>query len=365
MRDGSGGGGAVKKRSSRRAPVLWADRDLRFLASVNFEEKGTVLLRLDLRCPTAAQAGVVGVDTAVAEAEDDFYLDVGALLQLRPYEPRHSMLALVASQHEVVVRVETFWSGQESGGNSGRAVRRGTVFVSGETAALRSLRGEQDVPRTRLSAAERNRDASGVRGVAHSLVGGITLRRVHRAEAASGAALAARWVCVDYTSTHARYCQAVPRCHGRPAFGKSHDSRSTSTSSHRNGSACLEREGLTLLCDSHNEHDANAIQVMAPALRGGVPEMVGFVPRALAACLSPALRGGLVRVSGAGVHSAPIVPRVPPGGVPAAAPRFRVWFQVVPALGAASGAALSAHGSEIMQTLELVPWWVGSDVRGA
>ena len=342
------GSGRRKKPSSQLAQLVWVDSDLRFVARLSNAGDQGVLLRMDVRRPTAAQAGKLGVDTALAAAEDDLYLNVGEMLLLRPYEPRQSMrvLAAAASPHEVTVRVEAFWSGHESGGNHGRAVRSGSVLVVGETEALSRLRGDHHEPRPH-SAPGRVRDASGVCGAAHALVGGITLRRVRNAEAAAGVVFAARWICVDYTATHARYCTAVPRCTGRSSL-------------HSTSSACALREGLTLRWQTRNEHDENAIEVLAPMPDGAAAVVVGFVPRELAACLSPSLRRGCVRVSGVGVHSAPAAPCAPPSAAVsgAATVRYRVWFKVCPVAGVHDDAELAA-------ALARAPWWVDSDANRA
>ena len=350
------GSGPRKKRSSQQpAQLMWVDSELRFVARLSDAADQGVLLRLDVRRPTAAQTGGLGADAAVSDAEDDLYLNVGEMLLLRPCGPRQSMRALgaAANPDEVTVRVEAFWSGHESGGNHGRAVRSGSVTVLGETAALGRLRGDHHV-----SAPGRVRDASGVRGGTHGLVGGITLRRVRNAEAAAAAGVvlaAPRWVCVDYTATHARLCPAVPRCTGNGG------------GLHSTG-ACALRAGLTLHWQTRNENDDNAIEVVAPTPDGAAgAAVVGFVPRELAACLSPALRRGLVRVAGVGVHSAPAAPCAVPHPVPravsgGAAPsaRFRVWFQVCPVPG------VHADGAEpASEALHRAPWWVESDAHHA
>ena len=363
---------AQQKRQSDAAQLRWVDSELRFVARLSSgagEGQGGVVVCLDVRRPTAALASRLGVPAAgggghaggVADDEDDLYLEVGETLRLRPCGPRQDLRAppaAAASPHEVTVRVEAFWSSHESGGNHGCAVRAGSVAVLGDTAALGRLRGDHAAPQHDEPGGGRVRDASGVHGAAHALVGGISLRRMRRGAAAEAAAAgpgaavfaAPRWVCVDYTATHARYCPADPRC---------------SSSSRSSSRACASRGGLTLRWQTHNEHDENAIEVLAPPMPDGAAgsrALVGFVPRELAACLSPALRRGSVRVSGVGVYSAPAAAAAADAASTTTTTtnvRYRVWFQVCPA--EPGGVVQDGDGAErAAAALDRAPWWVGS-----
>ena len=346
---------AKNERRARMQQVQWAERDFRFLARVSLVQDSTTTLCLDVRTPPVARGVGQCADLAVAAAEDDLYVAVGEMVVLRSYDKFDTMAAPVASQYEVTVRVENFWNASESGGNHGRAMRHGSMLVTGETTALSRLRGDKDVRARRLPGHTRPLDASGVRGGhTHKLAGGVSLRRVHTTEVTSGTVFAARWVCIDYTGTHARYCTAEPRC-------------TTKTGTAARGTvlnnACLVRKAVTLHCQPHNEHDANAIELLV-ATPGGADNKIGFVPRGLAACLSPAMRGGLVEVSGEGVYSAPLAPGPLPSSASSAPPRHRVWFRFL-TLRSGVGGQSTQDDAELARTLSLVPWWVDAGVYGA
>ena len=262
---------------------------------------------------------------------DNLFLELQEILFLRPYHPRNAMLALNPSLYEVAVCVDNFWSANESGGNSGRPIRRGTVYVTGESEALRRLRGDKDTRFTRRGAGFGNSDGSGVRGLTHTLQGQIKLRRMRTQELSSTTVFTTRWVCVDYSTTHVFYCTAAPKCalrSGRePAVVNN---------------TCLHLDELYLERKHDNIHDANAIAVVCKSSG----RLVGFVPREIAACLAPGLDDGIVTASRKGVYS-----DVEVGGDP----HHRVWFRIDAGVGVEAGGLLRKN-------LDAIPWWVQDDI---
>jgi hypothetical protein len=274
-----------------------------------------------------------------AHLDENLFIELGEVIILRPYLPKNAMLTVNPHLFEVSVSVDNFWCEGESGGNSGRIVRRGTAYVSGETDTLRRLRGEKDTRFTargnyggKRGATRTNADASGVRGLTQKLQGGINIRRMRTKEVESGDRFDSRWVCIDYTATHKFHCTAEPRCVLRK--GKQAAVMNP---------CCFNRSDLYLVRDKENKHDSNAISVVCRHL--GINEVVGFVPRELASCLSPAIDTLSIMIDGDGIYT-----DTPSKGES----RNRVWFRV-------DHLHVGNGGSDdylVKDKLCAIPWWV-------
>ena len=319
-------------RQKKARSVQWIDSRSRFLARVCQFQDCPPLLRMELRVPR--------VDDEREELiENNLYLELQETLILRPYVPNNAMLAVNKHLYEVTVFVDNFWSTAESGGNSGRVVRRGTVYVRGDNEDLRRLRGEKDTRFTartgfggKRGAARTNTDASGVRGLTHKLHGGVNIRRMRTTELESSNSFGSRWVCIDYTPTHTFHCIAQPRCVSRkggqpPAMNP----------------CCFNQADLYLVRQKDNEHDTNAISIVCQP--SGRKEVVGFVPRELAACLAPAIDTFAVMLDAEGVYD-----DAPKKGCK----RNRVWFRI-------DGHTAGGGGPDshlVNDKLQAIPWWV-------
>jgi HIRAN domain len=328
-------------RRKKTHPIEWIDSRSRFLASVCTLQDCPPFVRMELRVPGVSE----GLSTGDS-LEDNLFIELQEVLLLRPYVPHNAMLVANPHLYEISVCVDNFWSMGESGGNSGRVVRHGTVYVSGDQEALRRLRGEEG---TRFTASgqyggqrggERtNADTSGVRGLTHKLQGGVYIRRMRTKELKSSDDIGSRWVCIDYTATHMSHCRAEPRCVLRdgeqaPAMNP----------------FCCNRPDLYLVRDRGNRHEPNAIAVVYQP--SGRREVVGFVPRELAACLAPAIDTFAVTTDAAGIYT-----DAPTRGDA----RNRVWFRV-------DGQHAGDGGPDsctVNDKLQAIPWWVTDNSSAA
>jgi len=321
------------KKKRRLNQVKWIDSNSRFFATVSSTQNQLPLVCMEICVPSIDHTDIL------CDMTDDLFIPLQEVLILRPYQPRNAMLTINPSIHEVVVHVENFWCQGESGGNSGRPIRRGTVYVTGETEALQRLRGEKDTRFTKQCRGSLNGDASGVRGLEHTLRGGIHIRRLRTAEVSSTDEFSSvgtfphRWICIDYSSNHPFHCSSIPVC----------VNRSGSQVASLNP-ACFNRGELFLQRRHDNTNDPNAIAIVVQV--GG--QLVGFVPREFSACLAPCMDGGVVTVQKQGVYS-----EVDVGGDP----HHRVWFRVdagIPGSGKLEEVVLQ-------KSLRAIPWWVESD----
>jgi hypothetical protein len=325
--------GAPQKKAKL---VEWIDSQSRFVASVSKLQDSPPLVRMEIRVPRVSDSFSVDnhIDTHL---EDNLFIQLQDIITLRPHLPHNTMLAVNPHLYEVQVRVDNFWAGHESGGNSGRSVRRGTVYVTGDAEGLRRLRGEKDTRFTAKSAGQRhiNTDGSGVRGLTHKLAGGVDIRRMRTKELKADENFGSRWVCIDYSATHVFHCTSTPKCALRS--GK----RTTEINPR-----CFGRSDLYLVRDNGNEHDNNAIAVVCQSSANR--EVVGFIPRELASCLAPAMDAFVITMDTAGVYSDP-----PPAGDT----RNRVWFSVH-SHHAGNG---DPESYLINEKLQAIPWWVTDD----
>lgn len=271
--------------------------------------------------------------------DDNIYIELQEMIRLRPYLPNNAMLEVNPGLYEVSVFVDNFWCTRESGGNAGRTVRNGTVYVRGETEMLRRLRGEKDTRFTskgkrgaQNTTTRTNADASGVRGLTQKLQGGLNIRRMRTKELESGDSFDSRWVCVDYTATHKFHCKAEPRC--VPRKGK--ESASVNP-------CCINQSELYMIRDKENEHDNNAIAIVCR--HSGLTQVVGFVPRELASCLAPAMDALSIVTDTDGIYT-----DVPRKGDT----RHKVWFRVDGRLAGTGG----AEDHLVNEKLRAIPWWI-------
>ena len=338
------GGSGHNKHRRKLSQVKWIDSNSRFIAHVSAQQDSLPLVRLDIVATTAVQVDGMMTD-AFSDTEDNLFIPIQEVLCLRPYQPQNAMLVVNPDLYEVSVCVDNFWSTHESGGNSGRRVRRGIAYVIGDTEALRRLCGERDKRFTSKGVTgqwKRTADASGVRSLTHTLSGGVKIRR-QRTLRSSNVGIDCKWVCVDYSTTHVFHCTASnPTCTRR--CGKNAAVVNAS---------CLNRDELFLVRQHDNVHDENAIAVQF--VRGGVHEVVGFVPREVAACLAPAIDAKLVEIPTKGVYSED----KPVATGTTKYPHYRVWFRVDSLVGAHVGSE-SDH-STIQLKLDAIPWWVATD----
>ena len=349
--------------------VEWVDADNRFVAYLDNLQDRFPTIRLHLKVPTAFR----GVN------DDDLFLDLQDQLVLRPYQSNSLLLSINPTLCEVIVHVENFWCENESGGNSGLPIRRGTAYVSGSVDAYKRLSGIKDKRftqkgnrtqagngRARAGAGKARalQGTGSIRGFTQTLQGGIKLRRM-RKHANIGTAsdeqveIVSWWVCIDYSKTHLFHCKADPKC----------TPRSGAVAAFTNPT-CLKMDALCLERQADNTYDKNAISVVC---RDG--HVVGYVPREIAMCLAPALDAGIIVVAGVGVYSEqPIATgavagtEIAAGAVAgtdtgtAATPkkpstRFLIWFRVDRVAGFTS---ISSNPGEILieKALRAMQRWV-------
>jgi hypothetical protein len=318
--------------------MQWIDSHSRFLARVSNVQDCPPFVRMEVRIPEESHDMHRGVDLHESVLENNLYIELEEVLVMRPYLPHNAMLAVNPTLYEVTVFVDNFWCIKESGGNSGRPVRKGTIYVRGETEMLRRLRGEKDTrftakgkSRGGRTATRTNADASGVRGLTQKLQGDISIRRMRTKELQSGESFESRWVCIDYTATHKFHCKAEPRCVLRQ--GKQSACMNPS---------CFNRPDLYLVRDKDNEYDKNAIAIVCRT--SGLIQVVGFVPKELACCLAPAMDTFSVMTDTDGIYS-----DVPSKGDA----RHKVWFRV-------DGRSTGNGGPDdylVNEKLGAIPWW--------
>jgi hypothetical protein len=344
------------------AQVQWVDSESRFFARVSAEQDSPPLIRMDV--VMASDAGHNLVEGEMGILEDNIFIAVNDVLLLRPYGGggTNSSSGMDADSREdgggggsaslceLAVTVDNFWSAHESGGNSGRIVRRATIYVTGETEVLGRLcsseqPGGGSMPvskRARRSVGVGGGDQSGVRGLFHVLQGPINLRRLRTKDASFGdddpntTTESLRWVCVDYSSTHHVYCAANPTCKPKdgptPAFVNP---------------GCLQAPNLMLERNFDSADNTNAIAIVQRGGSSGVSTVVGFVSRELSECLSPAIDASVIFVGRPGIYSEKRSP---------SDQHYRVWFPVQVQEG-----RLDATDTVILRKLGAVRWWV-SDV---
>jgi hypothetical protein len=317
------------KPRKRFKQIQWVDTDFRFLAKVSVQQDNPPFVRMDISVPTVAQTSVH--DSAHVVSEEDIFIPIQEVILLHPYQPGNAMLLANPSLYEVAVRVDNFWSASQSGGNSGRPVRHGTMYVSGEVEVLQRLLGQKDKRFTSRQSRPGGVDGSGVRGLTHILQGGINLRRLRTFERSSVAAFHSKWVCIDYSITHRFHCLATPKCTLRSG-------REPSVVNMQ----CFKRGNLVLKRQWDNVHDKNAIAIVSQGL--GTDTIVGFAPRELAACLAPAMDALVASVNTKGVYSEIDV---------AGDKCHRVWFCVK------TGNCIGGVEQHSIQAgLRAIPWWV-------
>ena len=314
--------------------MKWVDSGFRFFVKVSSKQDFPPLVRIEMSAPSLHTGDLyLGL-------EDNLFIPLQEIIVLRPYQPRNPMLSINPSLYEVHVCVENFWSRSESGGNSGRCIRRATAYVSGDTQALKSLSGETDTRFTKSTKGSLNGDQSGVKGLEHILNNGIHIRRFRKSEVSSSGGLTAtgkyprRWVCVDYSKSHPIYCSSLPVC----------VNQSTDQITYLNP-ICLNRDNLFLKRLHTNPEEKNTIAVVL----GTNGPTVGLVSSELSACLAPCIDNGIIKVDGSGIYS-----EVPVKG-PA---HHRVWFRV-------DGGVIGTDDIReqmLQESLSVVPWWVERDV---
>ena len=314
--------------------MKWVDSEFRFFVTVSSKQDFPPLVRIDMSAPSCHTGDIyLGL-------EDNLFIPLQEIIVLRPYQPRNLMLSINPSLYEVHVCVQNFWSRSESGGNSGRCIRRATAYVSGDTQALKSLSGETDTKFTKASKGSLNGDQSGVKGLEHTLMGGIHIRRFRKSEVSSGGSLSStgkysrRWICIDYSKTHPTYCSAIPAC----------VNPSTEQVACLNP-ICLNKGNLFLKRIHTTPEEKNTIAVVV----GRSGPTIGLVSSELSTCLASCIDNGIIKVDGSGIYS-----EVPIKG-PA---HHRVWFRVdggVPGLD-------DIREQMLQESLSVIPWWVERDV---
>lgn len=316
----------------------WEDVRSRFLARVCKVQDLPPLVRMDLRVP---RIHGTHMNCRIEEhLDDNLFIDLQETLELRPHIP-HNAMVVNPDVSGVSVCVDNFWVVGESGGNSGRVVRRAVVYVSGDAEALRRLRGGKDTCFTRRGAARRTTaDVSGVRGLTHTLQGGVHIRRMRTNELESGDDFGSRWVCIDYTSTHVLHCRSTPRCVVR-----------NRKQSPMMNPRCCNPSDLYLVRQREHEHNPNAIAVLCrDANNQGV---VGYVPPGIASCLAPAMDTFAVMADSEGIYADVLAPAGDKS-------RNRVWFRV-------DGSHHSGDGGPashlVDEKLQAIPWWLVDDSR--
>ena len=132
-------------KKKKKKIVEWQDSQLRFVASVSALQDSHPLLRLDLRVPPQHDPDHDGIETI----RDDLFLELQEILLLKPYQPCKTTIVTDPMSVEVAVRVDNFWSQHESGGNRGKPVKRGVVYVTGDTVSLSRLCHDQIPPKVK------------------------------------------------------------------------------------------------------------------------------------------------------------------------------------------------------------------------
>ena len=320
--------GGKSRRSFKQ--VQWMDSQFRFLARVSLQQDNPPFVRMDLSVPTANQTSAHIETHVTATREEDLFIPIQEVVLLQPYQPGNAMLVANPSLFEVAVRVDNFWSATESGGNSGRPVKRGTMYVSGDVEVLQRLRGQKDKRFTSRQSRPGGVDGSGVRGLTHLLQGGVNLRRLRTFELPSIAEFSSKWVCIDYSATHKFHCTATPTC----TLRSGREPAVVNVECFKCGNLVLKRQW-------DNVHDKNALAIVNQ-LTGDT--IVGFAPRELAACLAPAIDGLMVSVNTTGVYSEVDV---------AGDKHHRVWFCVQTR---SSTGGVEQHSLEA--GLRAIAWWV-------
>lgn len=307
-------------RTTPRKAFEWTDSENRFRALVSPHQDCCTLVRLELRVP-------YNEHNCTTMTEDNLFLGVQEKICLRPYLPANGMLAHNPNLCEVIVRVDNFWCANESGGNGGRPIRRGTACVSGDADALERLRGETGKRFTGKIAHK----WGGVRGLKHVLengeCNGLHLGRMRAAElAAQSTFTGTRWLCVDYSETPPFHCKSIPRC----SFRKGGLSAYTDPN--------CKPVHLYLHRDSGNIHDPNAVAVVQQER-----VVVGFLARELAACIAPAMDAGVIEVAGPGLYSKTDLHSC------------RIWFKFNAT--AVGDGAVGVDLGLIQEGIRAIPWW--------
>jgi len=319
------------KKKRKPNQCKWVDSRSRFFATVCSIQDQLPLVCMNIYIPFSEQCHTR------SGLQDDLFVPLQDIIVLRPYEPRNAMITLHPSIHEIVVRVENFWCQHESGGNSGKPICRGTICVTGNTEILQRLRGRKDTRFTKPHRGSLNGDSSGVRGLKHTLNGDINIRRLRTSEIYANNEFSdmsnfpARWLCIDYSTTHSFYCPSVPMC-----INRSKDASLNPT--------CLHRQGLFIQRNLNNPHDSDAIAIV----HGIGGNKVGFVPSEFSACLAPCMDSGIITLSGEGIYS-----KVDVKGNS----RHRVWFLVEDVIQIPNG----PEQAILQRCLAAIPWWVDSD----
>lgn len=314
-----------KKR--KLGQVKWIDSLSRFVATVCQTQDNLPSISLNLR-------GVPKHEGAFHDIEDDLFLRLEEVIILYPHQPRNAMLLLNPSIYEVRVHVKNFWNSVESGGNSGKPARNGVMWVTGDTQALKRLKGETDTRFTKPRYGLLNTDDSGVHGKEHTLKHGIVIRRVHKnkltsTNEVSNGTVSSAWICVNYSTSHKFYCASIPPC--------SHKSSEKDIGIN----ALCVRNDLFLNRQHGNLNDGNAIAIKCQS-QGNV---VGFFPREIAACLAPLIDSGLLKSKENGVYS-----ENNPNGLA----QNRVWFR----FDIDTSSSGQADEDHIQKSLFAIRWWV-------
>jgi hypothetical protein len=131
-------------KKKKKKIVEWQDSQSRFVASVSALQDSHPLLRLDLRVPPPKHDPDHG---GIEITRDDLFLELQEILLLKLYQPCKTTIATDPMSVEVAVRVDNFWSARESGGNRGKPVKRGVVYVTGDTVSLSRLCHDQIPPK--------------------------------------------------------------------------------------------------------------------------------------------------------------------------------------------------------------------------
>jgi hypothetical protein len=337
------GTGNVTGVPSKRT-IEWVDSKQRFMARVSPDQDDVSFVRLELRAPGRAKRGVT-------EDEDNLFLEMQEVLCLRPHHPSKAMLPLNPGLCEVFVHVDNFWSANESGGNSGRSIRNGTVYVSGEVEDLRRLRGEEEVDQRFTDRIQRKRGGvCAVRGLEHVLENGtrdgLRLYRMGRADLATRPAFpGSRWLCIDYSRTHPFHCNYIPNC----SFRRGKLAAYTNPHCNKPGRLYIRR-------DHCNVQDFNDVVIVQSEREDSLVEtpngtsVLGFLTREFAACLAPALDAGVIEVSGTGTYSKTDLRS------------FRVWFKFDALVSTDEVGGVDMDS--IQGDLDVMPWWSESKGSG-
>lgn len=336
----------------------WVDIDNRFIACLDTEQDRFPAIRLQLSVPPS----FAHMD------DDDLFLPIQEQLILRPYNSNSLVLSINPTLCEVSVCVENFWCDHESGGNSGMPIRRGTAYVSGSLDTYKRLCGTKDrrftqkpgknsaqvvQGRAYVKRKQALQGTGSIRGFTQILQGGVKLRRMRKHIDGDQTRTAFWWVCIDYSKTHHFHCKSDPKCTPR------RDKVVAFTNP-----TCLEVGELILERQAGNIHDQNAIAVVRSEASGGVG-VVGYVPRELAMCLSPALDAGVIVIAGKGIYTdhtsnksvsgAAAVETATVGAIPTT--KLLIWFRVDRVAGVVSTTSVSGDIS-IEKALGAMQRWV-------